>query len=467
MITFAYNEGILSSLKIPDGTLISHYRIDSQIGAGGMGEVYKAHDTTLERFIALKVLPPSVLTSSDRVRRFVGEAKSASALNHPHIVTIHEIGQATLEYEGTGEEKIHYIAMEFIDGTTLRNHIYRDTELKRLVELMAQCADGLAKAHNAGIVHRDLKPDNIMITTDGYAKIVDFGLAKLTEKESGRGDNVENTEEGMILGTAGYMSPEQVQGKLVDQRSDIFSFGCILFECATQTKPFQSETAIDTMHRIVFGQPHAIGELNPDAPEELARIVRKCLAKDPDERYQSIKEIAVDLKNLARNWDQQLTISGHAMSFAPAFPTAGGRTTSPGTQSLEDIQQKPASLPAAPSESPERDPHPAPPHPGRSLGLPNRTAARHRDGRVALVQPPGPVRTRLRTTRDSAGDSRARAGRGRVELARARRNRRARPRGSRSRSRSGLHESQTPDESMISKRKAPLPSSSNSAGFPD
>jgi serine/threonine protein kinase len=312
--------------QIPDNSVISHYRVLSKIGAGGMGEVYKAQDETLERPVALKVLPPELLESTDRVRRFVGEAKAASALNHPNIVTIHEIGQSTITVPGedaptTGaERKIYYIAMEFIAGRTLKSHIHGETELRKVIEVMAQAAEGLAKAHNAGIVHRDLKPDNIMVTDDGYAKIVDFGLAKLTEKREEKGSDDDHTQEGMVMGTIAYMSPEQVQGKLVDQRSDIFSFGSILYECVTGKKPFHSDTSIDMMHRIVFGQAAPIGELSPDAPEELDRIIRKCLAKDPDDRFQSIKEVAVDLKNLARDWAMQPVIGG----FAVAGPSAYG-----------------------------------------------------------------------------------------------------------------------------------------------
>jgi serine/threonine protein kinase len=316
---------------IPDNSVISHYRVLSKIGAGGMGEVYKALDETLDRPVALKVLPPELLESTDRVRRFVGEAKAASALNHPNIVTIHQIGQATITLPGGDtssadpERKIHYIAMEFIAGKTLKSHIHGETELRKVIEVMAQAAEGLAKAHNAGIVHRDLKPDNIMVTDDGYAKIVDFGLAKLTEKREEKGTDDDRTQEGMVMGTIAYMSPEQVQGKLVDQRSDIFSFGSILYECVTGKKPFQSDTAIDMMHRIVFGQYAPVGELNPDAPQEIERIIRKCLAKDPDERFQSIKEVAVDLKNLARDWAMQPVIGG----FAVAGPSYGSGPSAP------------------------------------------------------------------------------------------------------------------------------------------
>ncbi|HEY7914347.1 MAG TPA: serine/threonine-protein kinase, partial [Blastocatellia bacterium] len=236
-------------MALTTDTILGHYRIINSLGAGGMGEVYKADDTKLDRPVALKILPANLVEDPDRVRRFVQEAKSASALNHPHIVTIYEIGQVRAE-DAAGPASsgvVHYIAMEFIEGSTLHAKIHREkADLKKLIEYLAQAADGLAKAHAAGIVHRDLKPENIMITEDGYAKILDFGLAKLVEaKEPEVAEPSSDPEEvatammgqtrpGMVLGTIGYMSPEQVQGKVIDQRSDIFSFGCILYEAATR-----------------------------------------------------------------------------------------------------------------------------------------------------------------------------------------------------------------------------------------
>src|SRR5882762_7410621 len=219
---------------LPDRTL-SHYRIISKIGAGGMGEVYLAQDTRLDRKVALKILPAEVASNRDRMERFVREAKSAAALSHPNIAHIYEIG----EHEGT-----NFIAMEFVEGMTLREKIHRErTELRKLLRYLQHVAEGLAKAHAAGIVHRDLKPDNIMITREGHAKILDFGLAKLIEPRlaesvpEGAGDAAtammqQHSTPGVIMGTVGYMSPEQAQGKTneIDQRSDIFSFGCILFE---------------------------------------------------------------------------------------------------------------------------------------------------------------------------------------------------------------------------------------------
>jgi len=284
-------------------TVLSHYRIVSKIGAGGMGEVYLAQDTRLDRKVALKILPVELASNRDRMERFVREAKSAAALSHPNIAQIFEIG----EHEGT-----HYIAMEFIDGVTLSEKFHRErTELRKLLRFLQHAAEGLARAHVAGIVHRDLKPDNIMITQDGHAKVLDFGLAKLIDQSPlPKSDSSEvatavmahHSTPGTVMGTIGYMSPEQAQGKTkeIDTRSDVFSFGCILFEACTGKKPFEGESVIKSLHMVVYESPPLIADLNPSAPPELQRIVRRCLAKDPDDRYQSIKDIAIELRELRR-----------------------------------------------------------------------------------------------------------------------------------------------------------------------
>ncbi|HYW71564.1 MAG TPA: serine/threonine-protein kinase, partial [Pyrinomonadaceae bacterium] len=240
-------------MTLSAGTRLGHYEIRSKLGAGGMGEVYLAEDTRLHRKIALKILPVDLAANKDRLRRFEQEAMAAAALNHPNIATIHEIG----EHEGT-----HFIAMEFIDGATLGSAIHQGhTELRKLLRYLQHAAEGLAKAHAVGIVHRDLKPDNIMVTRDGHAKILDFGLAKLIEPQPvPASDSSEvatavmrqHSTPGAIMGTVGYMSPEQAQGKAseIDQRSDIFSFGCILFEAATGKKPFEGESVIKSLHMV-------------------------------------------------------------------------------------------------------------------------------------------------------------------------------------------------------------------------
>ena len=289
--------------SLATGTKLGRYEIRSKIGAGGMGEVYLAQDTKLDRKIALKILPARVAANHDRMQRFVQEAKAAAALNHPNIAHIYEIG----EHEGT-----NFIAMEFIEGHTLREIIHGgQTDLAKLLRYLQHVAEGLAKAHAAGIVHRDLKPDNVMITRDGHAKILDFGLAKLIEpqRSSGTGSSdvatailQQQSKPGMILGTAGYMSPEQAQGKTkeIDQRSDIFSFGCILFEAVTGRKAFEGKDAIDSLNKIIREPVTPLSDLNPSAPADLQRVVRRCLAKDPDERYQSIKDVAIELKEMRR-----------------------------------------------------------------------------------------------------------------------------------------------------------------------
>src|SRR5216110_3464813 len=251
-----------------------------------MGEVYLAEDTRLHRKVALKILPSELAANKDRMRRFEQEAQAAAALNHPNIAHIYEIG------EGKG---VNFIAMEFIDGQTLREKIHREhTELRKLLRFLQHAAEGLAKAHAAGIVHRDLKPDNLMITRDGHAKILDFGLAKLieTRRPSDTSSEVatvilpQPSQPGMVLGTVGYMSPEQAQGRTdeIDQRSDIFSFGCILFEAVTGRKAFEGKDAVESLNKIIREPVSPIRDLNPSAPTDLQRIVRRCLAKDMDER---------------------------------------------------------------------------------------------------------------------------------------------------------------------------------------
>lgn len=291
--------------ELPAGTNLAHYRIHYRIGAGGMGEVYAAQDTRLDRKVALKVLPIELAANRDRMERFIREAKSAAALSHPNIAQIFEIN----EHDAT-----HFIAMEFVDGLTLREKIHREhMAIWRLLRHLQHVAEGLAKAHAAGIVHRDLKPDNIMITHDGHAKILDFGLAKLIETTTpSQSDSSESLSQaptamlpqystpGVIMGTVGYMSPEQAQGKTnqIDHRSDIFSFGCLLFETVTRRKPFEGQTTLDSLHNTVHAATPNVKEWYPEAPDDLQRIIRRCLAKDPDRRYQSMREVAIELEEL-------------------------------------------------------------------------------------------------------------------------------------------------------------------------
>ena len=275
------------------GRELGRYRLISLLGAGGMGAVYDALDPSLGRHVAVKILPPDFTSDSTRVRRFVQEARTASSLNHPHLISIFDIGRETVD----GEE-LQFIAMEKIDGRTLRETLNAGPMPRpRALELMAQIADAVAAAHAAGVIHRDLKPENIMIATSGYPKVLDFGLAKLEEPAA---SNV-STATGVVVGTAGYMAPEQAQGHAADARSDIFALGCVLYEVITGQRAFQGRTAIDTMHAVVHAEPEPMTGVAP----ELQRIVRKALAKNPDDRYQTARDLAIDLREAARAsmWD--------------------------------------------------------------------------------------------------------------------------------------------------------------------
>jgi eukaryotic-like serine/threonine-protein kinase len=310
------------------GRVIQHYKIVRLLGEGGMGEVYLAEDTKLQRKVALKLLPADFASNQERMRRFVREARTASALNHPSIAHIYEIGEA---------EGVSFIAMEYVEGETLREKIHGGrTDLRTLLKYLAQVAEGLAKAHAAGIVHRDLKPDNVMVSRDGYAKVLDFGLAKLVEpREPGAGGG-ESSEAatrlmppqplstpGAIMGTVGYMSPEQARGDHeVDQRSDIFSFGCVLFEAATRRQPFAGDSVVDTLHRIINAPAPSVRDFNADAPAGLQRVVRRCLQKDPEERYQSIKDVGIELKELRREMQGEAEL--HSSAAPPQKSSAAG-----------------------------------------------------------------------------------------------------------------------------------------------
>src|SRR6266496_3471221 len=247
-----------------------------------MGEVYRARDPRLGREVALKVLPEEVSSDRDRLSRFEQEARAASALNHPNIITIYEIGRADAN---------SFIAMELVEGKTLRElALPGPLSIRRAIGIAAQVSEGLAKAHAVGIVHRDLKPENVMVSKDGYVKILDFGLAKLVEPESGELSAMPTlarpeTHPGTVLGTVGYMSPEQASGQRLDFRSDQFSLGSILYEITSGQKAFARKTAAETMSAIIREDPEPLGKLRPDSPLPLRWIVERCLAKDPEERY--------------------------------------------------------------------------------------------------------------------------------------------------------------------------------------
>ncbi|MEO7673030.1 MAG: protein kinase, partial [Pyrinomonadaceae bacterium] len=271
----------------------AHYEIRSQIGSGGMGDVYLADDTKLGRKVAIKFLHEKFSKDESLLSRFIQEAKAASALNHPNILTVYEIG----EFEGK-----HYISAEYIDGSTLRERMKKRLTFDETISIMVQTAEALSAAHQAGIVHRDIKPENIMVRPDGYVKVLDFGLAKLTEINQTDGEEqtkkLVKTNPGVVMGTVAYMSPEQARGKNTDARSDVFSFGIVLYEMLTGQVPFTGETMTDVLSSIISIEPQPITTLAPHLPKELQRIVQKTLRKKRDLRYQTTQDMLVDLKDL-------------------------------------------------------------------------------------------------------------------------------------------------------------------------
>jgi TolB-like protein len=282
-------------MALVPGERLGPYEILESLGAGGMGEVYRARDERLGRIVAIKVLRRELAADPDRVHRFEREARSASALNHPNIVTIHDVG---------GEGGTSYIAMEWVDGTPLSELVAagRPQPPSALVRIGAQIAEGLAKAHAAGIVHRDLKPDNVMVTRDGLVKILDFGLAKLAPPTADLGSQLATasagTAAGVLLGTVGYMSPEQATGAVVDYRSDQFALGIILYELATGRRAFSRPSTPQTLAAIIEDEPERLETHNPLVPAQLSHVITRCLAKRPEERYESTRDLARDLKDL-------------------------------------------------------------------------------------------------------------------------------------------------------------------------
>src|SRR5262245_12389872 len=290
------------------GQQVGPYKIDSLLGVGGMGEVYLAQDPRLDRTIALKILPKELASDPERVHRFIREARAASGLKHPNVATIYEIGKS---------DEFHFIAMEYVEGQSLADRISgRPLPTAEIVDIGIQVADALDEAYRKGITHRDIKPANLMLTSRQQVKILDFGLANVTQPEGqALGSDISTvmkTETGVVMGTMHYMSPEQVLGNEVDHRSDIFSLGVVLYEMATGRLPFTGTSSSETMDHILHGQPDAIARFNYNVPAELERIARKSLEKDRERRYQSARELLIDLKNLKRDSD-----SGKAAEVLP------------------------------------------------------------------------------------------------------------------------------------------------------
>ncbi len=301
-------------LMLATGTRLGPFEILAPLGAGGMGEVYRARDTRLDRPVAVKVLPHDKISDPERKRRFVQEAKAASALNHPNIVTIYDIGQA---------EGIDFIAMEYVDGRTLEDLVGRKgLKLTDALKYGVQIADALAAAHAAGIIHRDLKPGNVMVTGGGQVKVLDFGIAKLIEPATGELASTRTavTEEGTLLGTAAYMSPEQAEGRKVDARSDIFSFGAVLYEMITGRRAFQGDSNLGILSAILEKDPTPVSTLVEQTPADLERLVARCLRKDPERRLQHMGDVKIALADLKEEFDsgkQQAAV--HARARFPVW----------------------------------------------------------------------------------------------------------------------------------------------------
>src|SRR5271163_1913188 len=328
------------------GKKILHYQLIERIGAGGMGEIYKAQDDRLNRLVAVKILSPGLSTDPERRRRFFQEAQAASALNHPNIITLYDI---------VSEGDLQCIVMEYISGKTLRDLTPAGgLPPPQALQYAAQIASALTAAHDAGLIHRDLKPSNIMVTTSGLIKVLDFGLAKWVDSsltgQSGEQSTVETalTREGSIIGTVSYMSPEQAEGKRVDGRSDIFSFGSVLYEMLTGRRAFEGRSGISTLSSILRDDVKPMADIVPDTPPLLEAIISRCLPKDPNIRWQSMKEVEGALNGLRRTLDSNVLYPPITRPGPPAPSAIDAPQTATVTSRLVPVAPMPPPLPAPP-----------------------------------------------------------------------------------------------------------------------